>query len=57
MQSTNWTAVAVDHWTATINGQPVSVKKWLTGWILARRYHRQPCIQFKTLREVKDFLT
>lgn len=32
-----WKAVAVDHWVATIDGHPVSIKYWPMGWVLVRK--------------------
>ncbi len=52
-----WRAVAIDHWVAVIGGRPVSVKKWPDGWILCRRYAKQPALRFETLRCVVEYLT
>lgn len=53
----HWTAVAIDHWVTNLNGQPISLKKWPDGWVLAQRNnHRHPAILFRSLRTAVEYL-
>jgi len=53
-----WSAVAIDHWVTTQpNGQPVSLKCWPDGWVLARRHNRmRPALLFKSIRDAATYV-